>query len=263
QDAFGALKTQVSWTYFAGGTGVMTEALQEGELDIALMLTEGFVSAFHRGLDAKIVKVYTATPLTWGIYSGRADTPVVDGPHDRRYAISKRGSGSHLMARIHAAQLGFHPRDEQYVEVSNLANAMESLKAGRTHYFYWEKYTTLPHVKRGRLSFLGTFHAPWCGFVTVANRRSLEERGDIIRTVMSLMNDRCNAFLANRENIFRVSNRFEIATAAAEEWFDSTRYQTDFTIRRSELEAVHQGLGLSGSEGFDAMLDLPHMTLVP
>jgi len=55
QDVFSALNIQVSWTYFAGGTGVMTEALQEGDLDVALMLTEGCVSAFHRGLDARIV----------------------------------------------------------------------------------------------------------------------------------------------------------------------------------------------------------------
>ena len=136
QDVFSALNIQVSWTYFAGGTGVMTEALQEGDLDVALMLTEGFVSAFHRGLDARIVKVYTKTPLTWGIYGGYADTPKITSSHTRKYAISRKGSGSHLMARIHAKQLGFHPTDDQYVEVANLNNAIQSLKNRESDYFY-------------------------------------------------------------------------------------------------------------------------------
>ena len=94
QDVFSELNIQVSWTYFAGGTGVMTEALQEGDLDVALMLTEGFVSAFHRGLKAKIVKVYTKTPLTWGIYGGYADTPRITSNHNRKYAFSSDGAHS-------------------------------------------------------------------------------------------------------------------------------------------------------------------------
>ena len=213
QDVFSALNIQVSWTYFAGGTGVMTEALQEGDFDVALMLTEGFVSAFHRGLDARIVKVYTKTPLTWGIYGGYPDTPKITSSHTRKYAISRKGSGSHLMARIHAKQLGFHPADNQYVEVANLHNAIQSLKNRESDYFYWEKYTSIPSVKKGHLCFLDTFHAPWCGFVAVANNNAIAQKSEAIQKVLQLMNDRCAAFMSDKENIFRVSNRFEISTA--------------------------------------------------
>lgn len=254
QDVFSARNARVSWTYFAGGTGVMTDALQAGELDIALMLTEGFVSAYHRGLRAKIVKVYTDTPLTWGIYSGFPDTPPIDGPHERVYAISKRGSGSHLMARIHAKQLGFHPENHQYLEVSNLENAIKSLASKEADYFYWEKYTTLPYVKKGLLVKVGEFHAPWCGFVVVANEDALAEKGRSIIDIMNIMNIRCAEFMVNRENIFRVSNRFEIATSAAQEWFDSTRYCVDFAIRRRDLLAVHEALGLPPPQDLATLL---------
>ena len=259
-DVFGELNAQVSWTYFAGGTGVMTQALQEGDLDIALMLTEGFVSAFHRGLNAKIVKVYTATPLTWGIYSGFQDTPLIKGPHNLKYAISRKGSGSHLMARIHAKQVGLHPEDDQYVEVSNLNNAIKSLAANETSYFYWEKYMTIPYVKKGLLCFLDTFQAPWCGFVAVANNEALETKGELIHKVLSIMNERCKQFMEDRENIFRVSNRFEISTAFATEWYDSTKYQTDFSISKQELINVLESLQLNVPTDFSPMLD-PHMTV--
>ncbi|MFM7769348.1 MAG: uracil-DNA glycosylase [Bacteroidota bacterium] len=254
QDVFSALQAQVSWTYFSGGTGVMTEALSEGDLDIALMLTEGFVSAFHRGLNAKIVKVYTASPLTWGIYSGNADTPIMQGKHKLKYAISRKGSGSHLMAKIHAQQHNFHPTDDQYIEVSNLNNAITSLKNNETNYFYWEKYTSIPFVKKGLLCFLDTFHAPWSGFVVVASEEALEKKSDLILKVMEVMNSRCATFKQDKENIFRVSNRFEISTAAATEWFESTEYQNNFEIKSSELSAVHASLGLSHSDTFHELL---------
>jgi ABC-type nitrate/sulfonate/bicarbonate transport system substrate-binding protein len=254
QDVFSALQAQVSWTYFAGGTGVMTEALSEGDLDIALMLTEGFVSAWHRGLKAKIVKVYTASPLTWGIYSGYANTPLMQGPHELKYAISRKGSGSHLMARIHAQQHHFHPADEQYVEVSNLNNAITSLKNKESNYFYWEKYTSIPSVKKGHLCFLDTFHAPWCGFVVVASEEALREKEEIILKVMEVMNEKCQTFMNDPENIFRVSNRFEISTAAATEWFENTRYQENFEIHADELKAVHESLGLPYEYPFDNLL---------
>jgi sulfonate transport system substrate-binding protein len=254
QDVFSALNIQVSWTYFAGGTGVMTEALQEGDLDVALMLTEGFVSAFHRGLDARIVKVYTKTPLTWGIYGGYEDTPKITSSHTRKYAISRKGSGSHLMARIHAKQLGFHPADDQYVEVANLHNAIQSLKNRESDYFYWEKYTSIPSVKKGHLCFLDTFHAPWCGFVAVANNQAISQKSEAIQKVLQLMNDRCAAFMSDKENIFRVSNRFEISTAAATEWFNTTAYQNNFEMKKLELDAVHDALNLESPSSYSKML---------
>lgn len=48
----------------------MTEALRTGELDLAILLTEGFISAAAKGLKAKIVKEYITSPLGWGIFTG-------------------------------------------------------------------------------------------------------------------------------------------------------------------------------------------------
>jgi hypothetical protein len=150
--------------------------------------------------------------------------------------------------------LGFHPADDQYVEVANLHNAIQSLKNRDTDYFYWEKYTSIPSVKKGYLCFLDTFHAPWCGFVAVANNNAISQKNDAIQKVLQLMNDRCAAFMNDKENIFRVSNRFEISTAAATEWFNTTAYQNNFEMKKSELDAVHEALNLEVPSNYSNML---------
>ena len=68
------------------------------------------------------------------------------------------------------------------------------------------------------------------------------------------MDERCEAFMSEDENIFRVSNRFEISTAAATEWFNSTAYQNNFEMKKSELDAVHDALNLTLPEGYSQML---------
>jgi hypothetical protein len=75
------------------------------------------------------------------------------------------------------------------------------------------------------------------------------------------MNERCEAFMNEKENIFRVSNRFEISTAAATEWFNTTAYQNNFEMKKSELDAVHQALNLESTTDYSNMLG-KNITLV-
>jgi hypothetical protein len=58
----------------------------------------------------------------------------------------------------------------------------------------------------------------------------------------------------DKENIFRVSNRFEISTAAATEWFNTTAYQNNFEMKKNELDAIHDALNLVAPTDYSAML---------
>ena len=46
----------------------MAKALRDGELDAALLLTEGAVAAVADGVPLEIVSLYTDSPLIWGIH---------------------------------------------------------------------------------------------------------------------------------------------------------------------------------------------------
>jgi hypothetical protein len=51
-----------------------------------------------------------------------------------------------------------------------------------------------------------------------------------------------------------VSNRFEISTAAATEWFNTTAYQNNFDINKIELNAIHEALNFDVPADYSNML---------
>ncbi|HMB73941.1 MAG TPA: ABC transporter substrate-binding protein, partial [Gammaproteobacteria bacterium] len=57
-----------SWQPQPQGTGAMVEAFGTGELDAALLLTEGAVAAVAAGAALDIAANYVDTPLEWGIH---------------------------------------------------------------------------------------------------------------------------------------------------------------------------------------------------
>ena len=56
------------WSDYPGGTGAMNEALRNGEIDMAVILTEGIVKDIAEGNPSKIVQIFVETPLIWGIH---------------------------------------------------------------------------------------------------------------------------------------------------------------------------------------------------
>ena len=84
-----------------GGTGAMCQALARGDVDAALLLTEGAVLDVLRGSGNRLLKVYVSTPLVWGIHvPAGSDIREVAQIERRTVAISREGSGSHLIAIV-------------------------------------------------------------------------------------------------------------------------------------------------------------------
>ncbi|MEZ4983916.1 MAG: ABC transporter substrate-binding protein, partial [Saprospiraceae bacterium] len=118
----------IAWTTYKGGTGQMTQALRNGEVDVCILLTEGIVLDIVNGNPAKIVSNYVISPLIWGIHTA-ADNPLNNhlDIYDKRYAISRFGSGSHLMAIVDATSKDQAIAPEQFHLVQNLEGALQSL----------------------------------------------------------------------------------------------------------------------------------------
>jgi sulfonate transport system substrate-binding protein len=243
QDKFQQNGIDLEWQFFPGGTGVMTEALRTGELDLAILLTEGFISAYANGLRAKIVKEYITSPLGWGIFTGqKSQFYSVYNRLPKKYAISKMGSGSHLMAMIHAEQRGEKIETEDLIEVRSMDGAMHSLSDNETQLFYWEKYTTKPHVLDGTVRMIGEFSAPWSSFLIVASDAALREKRDAIEQVLHVINVESKNFIAAPDSIGLLKQRFNMSDEDAHTWLHSTVWSTDDTVRRQGLENAKQGL---------------------
>ncbi len=225
------------WSYYPGGTGAMTKALADGELDMAILLTEGFVAAVNNGLQAKIVKVYIDSPLVWGIYSGTASTTksIYDST-PKKYAISRLGSGSHLMALIHAEQRGEQIAEDDFVIINSLEGAIESLSKNETQAFYWEKFMTKKYVESGEVKLIGEFSAPWSSFLIVAREESLSNNRADIDAVLSIINTASRAF---KEDVFapiELKKRFQLSNIDIQTWMHATVWNTDKSLRRNGLQ---------------------------
>ena len=108
----------LEWTDFYGGTGQMTKALREDEVDICILLTEGIIADIIKGNPSKIISEYVITPLTWGIHTGvnNALQPQ-DLLFDKQHAISRFGSGSHLISIVNANSKGHTMNADQFTVI--------------------------------------------------------------------------------------------------------------------------------------------------
>ncbi len=171
QGYFAAEGIELEWIDYKGGTGAMCQDLRADVLDIATLLTEGAIADIANGNPALIDRVYVASPLIWGIHTGAASkhtNPNEAGPI--RYAVSRMGSGSHLMALVDRMQRGLSLNDASWELIQNLDGARASLQKNESDYFLWEKNMTAPYVYNGELRRIGECPTPWPSVViTISN----------------------------------------------------------------------------------------------
>lgn len=229
----------INWSFYNSGTGAMVADLKSGKLDMAVLLTEGAVSAIINGLDAKIVKQYITSPLIWGIHTGADSSLENIGQCDgKKYAISRFGSGSHLMAMIDAEVRGTKIEQVNFVPIEDMAGAVPSLNKSETDVFFWEKYTTKPLVDQRKLKRIGEFVTPWPCFQIVANNSFIESNKSQIVDMLSVISFASKQFMKADNSIDMVIENFEIKPEDAHSWFYSTEWNTDFQVSEKMLENV-------------------------
>jgi hypothetical protein len=243
RDVFSSYDIDLSWTMYAGGTGAMTQAISNGTLDVAILLTEGFIAAASDGLEARIAKVYIETPLVWGIYTGAQSTiKKVDTFQNKRIAISRFGSGSHLMSMIHASELGEQIDVHQFEIVNSLHGGIKSLTEARADLFYWEKFMTRPHVVSGEVLPIGEFSAPWSSFLIIVGDKALHEKEDAIKQLLEIMNGECISFKQDVHSAIHISKRFDMTLPEARHWLQNTQWNYNYDVSEKSLNNAKSAL---------------------
>ncbi|RYC52709.1 substrate-binding domain-containing protein [Flagellimonas olearia] len=216
---------QLTWTDVPEGTGKMAQMLQDGQTDLAIILTEGMVKSISQGNPSKIVMEYISSPLLWGIHVA-ADSPrkSVSELKDDKVAISRLGSGSHLMAYINAENQGWDPTQLQFETINNLDGAVESLSNGSGAYFMWEHFTTKPLVDDGTFKWLGDCPTPWPCFVLAATNAFSEENPGILDHILEVINTYTAEFKQIPSIDRTLSNRYEQKLEDIQEWLSKTTW---------------------------------------
>jgi sulfonate transport system substrate-binding protein len=237
----------LAWRDYPGGSGAMAKALADGELDAALLLTEGAVAAVGAGPGIEIASLYTESPLVWGIHVPAAsDLRTVEQLERARYAVSRKGSGSHLMAFVHARTRGWSVADSQLVVVDNLDGAVAAFAAGRADVFFWEKFMTKPLVDAGTFRRVGEFTAPWPAFVLcVAGSADATQRAALARA-LALVLEEAQAFKAQPGAAELIAARYGLMAGDAREWLAATRWSARVGVAPDDIAPACMALGSLG-----------------
>jgi hypothetical protein len=237
----------VTWTDYKGGTGVMAKALEENEQDVCLVLTEGIVAHIANGGKAKIISKYINTPLIWGIFTGANNIMRYYGEiYNKKYAISRKGSGSHLMPMVDAFSKGFKIEENQFHIVQNLDGALESLSKIETDVFYWEKFTTKPYVDNGKLRLLGEYVTPWPCFMIAASEKMIAENIEALQKMLQVIYFVNHQFMHSLFAIEMVSERYRLKIEDVRQWFHNTEWATNNNVTEKLLNNVQFTLKQTG-----------------
>lgn len=244
---FEARGLDVEWTTFKGGTGQMTKALRDDEVDLCILLTEGIISDIIKGNQSKIISVYVNTPLIWGVHTA-IDNPLnaYEDIFDKKYAISRFGSGSHLMAIVDANSQGKKIEKDQFEVIKNLDGALGSLSKKESDVFYWEKFTTKPYVDNGQLKRVGEYLTPWPCFVIAATDKILKEQPQNIIRLLRTIHDSVDNFMQSDTSVHMVSERYGLEIEDVERWYYSTEWAMHGWINDKMVKNVIYHLKLAG-----------------
>ena len=216
---------QLDWTDVPEGTGKMAQMLQNGETDLAVILTEGMVKSISQGNPSKIAQVFVASPLLWGIHVAASSTrkSIKDIENDK-VAISRLGSGSHLMAYINAQNQGWDTKKLQFEIINNLDGAVENLTSGSNAYFMWEHFTTKPLVDQGIFKRVGDCPTPWPCFVIAAANVFLESHSGLLRHILEVINTYTEEFKQIPSIDRTLANRYEQKLEDIQQWLSKTSW---------------------------------------
>ena len=231
------------WKDYHSGTGEMCNALRSGEIDMAVILTEGIVRDITKGNPSKIVQVFIDTPLIWGIHvSENSPYSTVKELKGKKAAISRYGSGSHLMSYVNAENQGWNIEKELDFEViENLDGALEHLPKGKGDYFMWEKFTTKPYVDNGPFKLLGQCPTPWPCFVIAVRDTVLEKDPRAVNDILKIINNTTKKFKASAGVDLLIANRYQQKIEDVQQWLSLTQWSQK-QLSTANLKKVQEKL---------------------
>lgn len=242
---------ELKWTDVSEGTGAMSQMLRTNELDLAVILTEGITKSIIEGNPSRIIKNYVDSPLIWGVHSPYSSNfKSVDEINNKKIAISRFGSGSHLMSYLLAKRLNWGEKDFEFHIINNLEGARASFKATETNIFLWEKYTTEPYVDSKEFKRIDEVETPWPCFVIAANNKALSHKEEAIRKTCEIINESSREFQQKKNLNDIIANRFNISRTNASKIVKEIRWSKDTEVATSaidlaidtlwELNLIHQ-----------------------
>ncbi|MDR0801662.1 substrate-binding domain-containing protein [Fluviicola sp.] len=220
---FQEIGLNLHWSDMSGGTGQMIRGLETGSIDIAVLLTEGITKSILQGLDAKILEVYVVSPLSWGIHvPNKGEIKKPEDVENQTFAISRYGSGSHLMAYVMADQYAWNLEDLKFNVIGDVYGGLWALKHNEAQAFLWEKYTTFPFVEQGKCDYVGDVVTPWPCFVVAVRSEVAEKHEELLKQMCKVVNQKALEVKNHPDSAEIISWRYNLRLDQVKRWLSET-----------------------------------------
>ncbi|MBT0810594.1 ABC transporter substrate-binding protein [Litoribacter ruber] len=245
-------KFNLTWKEEPKGSGAMIQSLQNGETDVAILLTESYLKAKVEKLKAQAIGYHVKSPLTWGIHvpSGSEVTDLAE-LQNHPFLISRLGSGSHLMAFLLAKQKGWALENLKFDIIGDLNGARNSFATNQPQAFLWEKYTTKPFVDNGEFRRIGSIPTPWPCFVIVASHNALENHTEELKQLQKALYE-TTASLKEEDTLAEdLSKHYQLKLEDIKSWLKDLNWATDPNMEKITLlntMTILEELGLIDQE---------------
>lgn len=215
----------LQWTDIPEGTGKMCQILRDGETDIAVILSEGIVKDIVSGNPSSIVQVYVESPLIWGIHvAANSKFENLSDLENTKAAISRLGSGSHLMAFVNAQNNNWNTEKLEFEIVNTIDGAVEALTSGKADYFMWERFMTKPLVDKGIFRRIADCPTPWPCFVIAVRNEILEKHPQTISRILEIINATTSEFKDIPSINRTLASKFDQKIEDINEWLSLTKW---------------------------------------
>lgn len=225
EGAFEERGIDLQWTDIPEGTGKMCQLLQDNEADLAIILTEGIIKSITDGNPVKILQEYISSPLRWGIHvDAQSAYKTLEELRGTTAAISRFGSGSHLMTYVLAKDMGWDTQQLKFTLAHNLEGAVENLSAGKGDFFMWEHFTTKPLVDSGIFRHLGDCPTPWPCFLLVGTDKFITENKALVHHIREIINTYTIEFKQIPSIDRTLANRYHQKLTDIQQWLSITQW---------------------------------------
>ena len=230
------------------GTGAMIDALKKKKLDIIIALTEGITADIIKGSKIKILGTYVKSKLCWAIsVKNKSKIKSIDELKNKTFAISRKGSGSHLMVNVLALQKNWNIQNLKFKVIGNFEKLRNSLNNNETDAFLWEKFTTKPYHDDNTITKLDEISTPWSCFKIAALEENIKNNKDIINKLLLVINEAAVIFKLESETMPKIiAKEYQLKEEDALEWYNSVDIVANNKVSKSNLELTVKVLKEAG-----------------
>lgn len=223
------------------GTGAMISALKQQKVDIIIALTEGLIQEMVTGTKIDLIGTYVESPLCWAI-SGKSNSKLKN-LKNKRFGISRLGSGSHLMACVYAMQNNWNKNDISFKVVGDFESLRSSVNKDDTDVFLWETFTSKPFYDSGELTRLGEITTPWPCFMIATMKNTRIKRIDEINRFMECMQEAVQIFKKEENKMpIQIAHKYKLSIEDVYQWYNQVNITATKSISKKAIDCVIQTL---------------------